>query len=214
MFDRFSDEARKSLGLSRGAAQRYSHADIAAEHILLSLTELPGSRANHILEAARIDTEALRARIEKDLPGPGVYTAGQIPFTIEAKRVLELAVQRADRLGHDEITTGHLLLGVFDLTGSKVREALLAEGPSEDVLDGLGRLMARSPDPDRDLGGASESLQGQLLDIEIQLAQTLSKVDAWKGELDRLRFGIGAVFAVAAIGMLIAMATLYFVRFA
>ena len=76
---------------------------------------------------------------------------GQIPFTPEAKRALELALREALGLHHNGIGTEHLLLGLVrvdtevfgahGLTGDRVREALLAalsnvpESPWERAID-------------------------------------------------------------------------------
>ncbi len=39
MFDRFTDRARKVMGLARQEAQRFNHDYIGTEHILLGLVQ-------------------------------------------------------------------------------------------------------------------------------------------------------------------------------
>ncbi len=47
-----------------------------------------------------------------DAPGRGASRSRRVPFTAEAKKVLELALREAIRLGDREIRTGHLVLGL------------------------------------------------------------------------------------------------------
>ena len=49
---------------------------------------------------------------QKPVPG-GTLTIGEIPFTSNAKRVLELSVDEARQLGHNYVGTEHLLLGLI-----------------------------------------------------------------------------------------------------
>merc|ERR1711998_743497 len=58
----------------------------------------------------------------------GGFVAVEIPFTPRAKRVLELSLEEARRLGHNYIGTEHLLLGL-------IREG---EGVASRVLENLG----------------------------------------------------------------------------
>ena len=55
-------------------------------------------------------------------------TRGHIPFTPQAKKVLELALRESVQLGHEYIGTEHLLLGL-------VREG---DGPAAQVLQQRG----------------------------------------------------------------------------
>ena len=49
----------------------------------------------------------------------GVDVGVLLPFTPRAKKVLELALQEAESLGHDYIGSGHLLLGLLREDGSE-----------------------------------------------------------------------------------------------
>jgi ATP-dependent Clp protease ATP-binding subunit ClpA len=74
------------------------------------------------LRSIGIDAEEVVRRIEAELGTPladnGRGTAGHIPFAKGAKKVLELALREAIALGHKEIGTEHVLLGlVRDATG-------------------------------------------------------------------------------------------------
>ena len=60
--------------------------------------------------------------------GDNVMLLGEIPFTPRAKKVLELAVEEAQNMGHSHVGTEHLLLGL-------IREE---EGVAAQVLENLG----------------------------------------------------------------------------
>ncbi|GLY73575.1 hypothetical protein Airi01_018420 [Actinoallomurus iriomotensis] len=67
-----------------------------------------------------IDLDEVR-RVTEATFGPGAldarrrkpYRAGHIPFGRRAKKVLELSLREALRLGHNHLGTGHLLLGLI-----------------------------------------------------------------------------------------------------
>jgi ATP-dependent Clp protease ATP-binding subunit ClpA len=74
--------------------------------------------------------------------GPG-SPAGHIPFTPQAKKVLELSLREALALGHHHIGTGHLLLGLLREDKGVAIQALVRLGAGhvparERVLDLLG----------------------------------------------------------------------------
>ncbi len=114
MFDRFTDRARKVMGLSRQECQRFHHDYIGTEHILLGLILEGGGVAADILKNLDVDPRRLRQEVEKQVTrGNAMVTMGQLPFTPRAKRVLELSLEEATSLGHNYIGTEHLLLGLI-----------------------------------------------------------------------------------------------------
>jgi hypothetical protein len=112
MFDRFTDRARKVMGLARQEAQRFNHQYIGTEHILLGLIQEGGEVAANVLRNLAVDRDKIRIEIEKIvISGPTVVTMGQLPFTPRAKKILELSSEEASTLRHNYIGTEHLLLG-------------------------------------------------------------------------------------------------------
>ena len=129
MFDRFTERARKVMGFARREAQRFHHEYIGTEHILLGLIQEGQGVAANVLKAMAVDLEKIRREIEKIVKsGPAVEPSVQIPFTPRAKKVVELALEEAGRLGHNYIGTEHLLLALL-------REQ---EGIAAHVLRALG----------------------------------------------------------------------------
>jgi ATP-dependent Clp protease ATP-binding subunit ClpC len=144
MFDRFTDRARKVMGLARQEAQRFNHDYIGTEHILLGLVQEGSGVAASVLKNLDIDLKKIRQEVEKLVShGTTMVTMGQLPFTPRAKKVLELSLEEASNLGHNYIGTEHLLLGLIReqegiaaqvLQNIKVR----LEDVREEVLELLG----------------------------------------------------------------------------
>jgi predicted dehydrogenase len=114
MFERFTDRARKVMGLAKTEARRLNHEYIGTEHILLGLVQEGSGVAANVLKQLNVDLKRIRSEIQQIVRGsPTVVTQGNLPFTPRAKRVLELAVEEATHLGHNYLGTEHLLLGLL-----------------------------------------------------------------------------------------------------
>jgi ATP-dependent Clp protease ATP-binding subunit ClpA len=113
MFERFSDRARRVVVLAQEEARRLRQPAIGPEHILLSLLRVDGVAAQ-ALASLNVSPEAVRRQVEEHLgTGDTPSPEGHIPFQRGAKRVLELALREALRLGHNYIGTEHILLGLL-----------------------------------------------------------------------------------------------------
>ncbi|MCW8139047.1 MAG: ATP-dependent Clp protease ATP-binding subunit [Planctomycetota bacterium] len=150
MFDRFTDRARKVMGLARQEAQRFNHQYIGTEHILLGLIQEGSGVAANVLRNLDVDPERIRGEVEKIVQdGPTMATLGQLPFTPRAKKVLELASEEATNLRHNYIGTEHLLLGLIRENEGVAAQVLMnlglkLEEVREEVLDLLGADMSNS----------------------------------------------------------------------
>ncbi|MBI1851842.1 MAG: hypothetical protein HYR85_16005 [Planctomycetes bacterium] len=118
MFDRFTDRARKVMGLARQEAQRWNHEYIGTEHILLGVLKLDSGGAVDVLDRLRVDRSLLVAETRRRMKtGPNMVTMGQLPFTPRGKTVLELSLDEASILGHNYIGSEHILLGLIRCAG-------------------------------------------------------------------------------------------------
>jgi ATP-dependent Clp protease ATP-binding subunit ClpC len=142
MFDRFSSGGRKLMGIARAEASKLGHDFIDAEHLLLGILRDKGSAGVAILRSLGEKPEVLSDRIVKLMPEPKRGTAGgQLPFTRRAKTVLQLSLEEAEGLGHQQVGTGHVLLGIL----------LLPDGPVAEVLADVDIEKVR-----RDVGEGTE----------------------------------------------------------
>jgi ATP-dependent Clp protease ATP-binding subunit ClpC len=127
-FDRFTKRARRVLTLAQEEAQRLNHNYIGTEHLLLGLVREENGVAVRVLQELNVDLKQIRERIERTVGRGQRAMYGKLSLTPRTKRVIELAVDEARRLGHHYIGTEHLLLGL-------IREG---EGVAVDVLKGMG----------------------------------------------------------------------------
>ena len=144
MFDRFTDRAKKVMNLARQEAQRFNHEYLGTEHILLGLVQEGSGVAANVLKNLDVELRKIRVEVEKIVKnGTNMVTMGQLPFTPRAKKVLELALEEAQNLGHNYIGTEHLLLGLIRENEGIAAQVLMNLGTKleevrEEVLELLG----------------------------------------------------------------------------
>ena len=144
MFDKFTDRARKIIALAQKEAERFRHDYIGTEHLLLGLVKEGSGVAVTALNNLNVDVEKVRREVEKlvvvnDKDAP----SAPLPFTPQAKRVLELAAEEARALGHPYIGTEHILLGLLAEHDSVAAQVLInldlkLEDVRSEILDLLG----------------------------------------------------------------------------
>ena len=94
------------------------------------------------LEEVRRVTEASFGPGALDASG-GTFRSGHIPFGKRAKKVLELSLREALRLGHNHIGTGHLLLGLLREGEGLAAQVLVAAGvDTAGLRDDVTRLIS------------------------------------------------------------------------
>jgi ATP-dependent Clp protease ATP-binding subunit ClpC len=132
--------------LAQEEARLLGHGYIGTEHLLLGLVHEKEGVAARTLSAMNVSLEDLRTQVESIIGRGDRAPAGHVPFTPRAKKVLELSLREAQRLGHAYIGTEHLLLGL-------IREG---EGVGAQVLTKQGLDLADVRDEVvRQLGGTS-----------------------------------------------------------
>lgn len=133
-FDHFTDRVRKVLLLAREEAVRLNHDFIGTEHLLLGLIREGGGVATAILAELNVNLDDLRHNVDRLVRrASSTVTAGDVPLTSRARRVLELATEEASSMEHNYVGTEHLLLGL-------IREG---EGVAAHALIGMGATYPR-----------------------------------------------------------------------
>jgi ATP-dependent Clp protease ATP-binding subunit ClpA len=133
VFERFTDRARRVLVLAQEEARLLNHGFIGTEHILLGLVGEGEGLAAQALAGLEISLQAVRDAVEEMIGPAEGEPIGSPPFTLRAKKVLELSLREALQLGHNYIGTEHMLLGL-------VREG---DGVAAHVLVDLGADLLR-----------------------------------------------------------------------
>lgn len=134
MFEKFTDRARKALVLAQEEARLLSQSYVGTEHLLLGLIREEEGIAARALKQLGVQYEEFLAQVEqtasRELPQPTTH----IPFTPRAKRVLELSLRETLQLGHNFISTEHLLLGICREGNGVAMQILVAFGISADRI--------------------------------------------------------------------------------
>ena len=126
--ERFTQRARRVLSLAQEEAERLQHNYIGTEHLLLGLMREEGGVAGRVLRDLGLEQKRVEELVERLTRATTRSSAVQLDLSPGTKKVLELAVDEARRMGHHYIGTEHLLLGL-------VRQS---EGVAIDVLKRLG----------------------------------------------------------------------------
>ena len=92
-------------------ASHFSHDHIDPAHLLVGLLREERGVAAQALAASGVTLEAVRERVGPILGYSEEDTGGK-PFTLRSKKVLDLALGAARRLGDERVDTEHLLLAL------------------------------------------------------------------------------------------------------
>ncbi|WP_071458916.1 ATP-dependent protease ATP-binding subunit ClpC [Bacillus massilinigeriensis] len=150
MFGRFTERAQKVLALAQEEAIRLGHSNIGTEHILLGLVREGEGIAAKALYGLGLGAEKIQKEVE-NLIGRGEEGAQTIHYTPRAKKVIELSMDEARKLGHSYVGTEHILLGL-------IREG---EGVAARVLNNLGVSLNKARQQVLQLLGSNETAGGQ-----------------------------------------------------
>ncbi|MBO0961573.1 ATP-dependent protease ATP-binding subunit ClpC [Neobacillus sp. MM2021_6] len=146
MFGRFTERAQKVLALAQEEAIRLGHNNIGTEHILLGLVREGEGIAAKALYGLGLGSDKIQKEVE-NLIGKGQETSQTIHYTPRAKKVIELSMDEARKLGHSYVGTEHILLGL-------IREG---EGVAARVLNNLGVSLNKARQQVLQLLGSNES---------------------------------------------------------
>ena len=113
MFERFTDRARRVVVQAQEESRRLNHNYIGTEHLLLGLLREDQGSAAAALAALEVGLDPAREQVAEIVGRGQQAPSGHIAFTPRAKKVLELSLREALRLGHPYIGPEHILLGLL-----------------------------------------------------------------------------------------------------
>jgi len=144
--ERFTQRARRVLSLAQEEAERLQHGHIGTEHLLLGLMREEGGVAGRVLRDLGLEQRRVEELVNR-LTDSGTRTpATNLDLSAGTKKVLELAVDEARRMGHHYIGTEHLLLGLVRQQEGIAIEVLRRLGISpEEVRRQTRRVLQESP---------------------------------------------------------------------
>ncbi len=127
-FSRFSELAGSALAYAKSEAERSGHAEIGTGHLLAGLIAQTGCDAAAILPELGFGLDDVAAALAESTSPCERAIPDEIGLSSQTKRAIELALDESDRMKHEYIGTGHLLLGLM----------LEGEGSAANALKALG----------------------------------------------------------------------------
>jgi ATP-dependent Clp protease ATP-binding subunit ClpC len=114
MFERYTENARRTLFFARFEASQLGSIAIETEHLLLGVGRAAAGPLGQLLADAHCAHDAVRQEVAARVAArPPLTKSVEIPFSIETKRTLQYAAEEADSLNHRDIATSHLLMGLL-----------------------------------------------------------------------------------------------------
>ena len=126
--ERFTNRARIVVLKAQTEARERGHTEVTPLHLLLGLQYEWKGLAGRALEDAGVTKKALTAAVMAALPPSSDPAVSHPPFSAGLKKVHELIVREALRLGHNYIGTEHILLGLLEAS----------DDPAARLLSGFG----------------------------------------------------------------------------
>src|SRR6266700_2817486 len=114
MFERYPEKARRVILFAFKEANEFGTPYIDTEHLLLGLLRADKSLADRILDSRDASIESIRTRLaEGRTTKTSPSNVNTLPLSQESKRVLAYSVEEAEWVGHKQIGTEHLLVGLL-----------------------------------------------------------------------------------------------------
>jgi prophage maintenance system killer protein len=178
-FRRFTDQARQVVFHAGQEAQLLRHGHVGTEHLLLGLVFDDEGLAAKALESLGLSLGEIRHQVTA-ITGQGEHIPqGRIPFTPQAKRVMELSLREALGLGCNYVGTEHVLLGLLRLERGIGARVLTGLGAGYDrVRERVAELADQRDQADQEAQRARQPTPAELADTVRQLDQVRAGKEA------------------------------------
>jgi len=169
-FQRFTERAKKVLTFAQEEAQAAGHGYIGTEHVLLALLREERGLAGIVLSTLGVELQGAREAVRVLLGEARTIGVSQIVPTAHVKKVIEIAFEEAQRMGHRYVGTEHLLLGLL-VEGHGVAARVLADKgvTLEKARTEVGRILeAGAPEPPQTRSAAGPGPEQLLMLPDLQ----------------------------------------------
>lgn len=124
MFERFNEKAIKSVMLAQEESRRLNHNYVDVEMLLVGVIAENSSIAGKVMRKMGVQLKDVKEIVQENLgKGEGPVKV-EIPFTPEAKKILENCVAEAQSLNSNAIDTAHILLALCKDPSGKIQKCL------------------------------------------------------------------------------------------
>ena len=186
MFERYTESARRTLFFARYEASQMRTTSIDTEHLLLGLLRESKGLIGVIFTRAHLTLDEVATEMSRQSsPAKKVSTSVEIPFSAEAKRVLQHAAEEADSPLHHAIGTEYLLLGLLREERSVAASVLRDHGLRlEQVRQEISRIV--ETDAEDHTAPAAQSVVLHRIDVIKAMVRQLADVTAGSAEMREL----------------------------
>jgi len=144
MQGKFTEKAKAAIEAAQHAARTFGQNYVGTEHLLLGLSQVADSVAARAIESQGITAAMIEARISEVSQGISQFDGAPQgnEFTPRTKRVMELSMQEAVRMGTSYIGTEHMLIALIreaDCVGAQILKSLGAD--MQRVYDEIMNMM-------------------------------------------------------------------------
>ncbi|HEV2036063.1 MAG TPA: Clp protease N-terminal domain-containing protein [Candidatus Dormibacteraeota bacterium] len=178
-FERFSENAKRTLVLAQDEAERARRTYIGTEHMLLGLFRLGSGSGHRALVNLAVDSGSVRRMIDETRNLIERPVVKQVIPTSRVKRVIEIAFDESDRMGKQQVESGHLLIGL----------AIEGEGIAAHVLRDFGASAERVvAEVERELGMPPRATGKQPSRGAINISEPPPNITALRDKLASVKF--------------------------
>jgi len=137
---RFTEDASNALNHTVKCAKELGHAYVGSEHLLLGILRAGDSVASQVLVNNGVTEEAVLDKIEAAIGFGDSAAVVNTELTPRTKRIIELSLVEANRMGKKLIGVEHLLIAIID-EGNNIAFRIISElsGNVSAVLEELMR---------------------------------------------------------------------------
>ena len=135
MFERYTEKARRVIffALRSQPVRQLRHRHRTSPS--LGLLREDGALMRYVGPFPFQSPTEIRTEIEKVIQrGAPIATSVEVPLSADSKKILNLAGEEADRLGHRHIGTEHVLLAIFRRQDCLAATLLTARGAKADAI--------------------------------------------------------------------------------
>ncbi len=135
-YDKLTIKTQEAIQQAQRIANKYDHQQVDVEHVLVALLDQPEGIVTPILQKLGAHPATIRAEVEAELQKrPKVYGDAQAEITPRLAKVLtDSALDEAERLKDEYVSTEHLLIVFADKVGGAAQKILNKYGVTRDAI--------------------------------------------------------------------------------
>ena len=186
-FEKFTIKSQEALQEAQTMCTARGHQSLEASHLLAALLAQPDGSTIPVLQKLGISLEALSKQIERRLEQIPKVTGGAQPqISASLNRILQAALQEAEGLRDEYVSTEHLLLAMAKDEADPLGKALRGAGATYDgILESVRAIRGPSRITDPDPESKYQSLEK--FGIDLTDAARLGKLDPVIGRDEEIR---------------------------